>query len=134
MFNHIRIKIIRKIFIQKLMKMMINIKLMNVKKLEKKIVQENDRLNEEYMSHVTNYQALIDIMKSGHLMSKNPQIKTNEQVRAMVTAKANAEMHQIVFSRGLIRLKYSLSSGAEKRPPVIFLVDSLTILTQYLRD
>ncbi|MBU0979012.1 MAG: hypothetical protein ABIJ33_04325 [Patescibacteria group bacterium] len=99
--------------------------------LRRRIEQENIRVNDEYMAHVTGYEPLLGIINNGHLMSKSRQIQVNGQFRATVTSKADQEMHQVVFDRRSIRPDYSAPEGVSKVPPVIFVSKSSIILENY---
>lgn len=102
-----------------------------VTRLTRNIEQESIGVNEELAAHVTGFEDLLKILKSGKLMSKAKQIQLTGQSQAKVTSKSSAEMHQVVFDRKKIRPEYSAPENVSKVPPVVFIVPSVHLLSSY---
>ena len=99
--------------------------------IKRNIEAESIRISEELSSHVTGFEDLIKILQSGKLMSKFKQQCETGTFQAKVVSKSTSEMHQIVFDRRAFRTEYSAPGGSPKVPPVVFMVPSVYLLSNY---
>ncbi len=92
---------------------------------------ESIRTSQELSSHVTGFADLIKILQSGKLISKARQQNEIGTFQAKITSKSTSEMHQIVFDRRTFRPEYSSPEGSPKVPPVVFMIPSTYLLSNY---
>lgn len=99
--------------------------------IKRNIEAESIKTNQELSSHVTGFEDLIKILQSGKLMSKAKQQTETGAFQAKISSKSTSEMHQIVFDRRSFRPEYSSPEGSPKVPPVIFMIPSSHLLSNY---
>lgn len=102
-----------------------------VEHLKRNIEAESIRVSQELSSHVTGFEDLIKILQSGKLMSKSKQQRETGTYQSKVISKSTSETHQIVFDRRTFRTEYSAPEGSPKVPPVVFMIPSIYLLSNY---
>lgn len=102
-----------------------------VEDLKRNIEAESIKISQELSSHVTGFEDLIKILQSGKLMSKSKQQRETGTYQSKVISKSTFETHQIVFDRRTFRTEYSAPEGSPKVPPVVFMIPSIYLLSNY---